>query len=232
LIKQFGSAAGGSCHWFCDVCNPKAIDVLKLVQQVKDKNNELDNRLLSVEEKVEKMDNEFEERVTSSVRSVVREEVHEARMREERKLNVVIKNLPEDESDAEMFRRVVAALGLEQNIVDGVKLDRVGTKSNPERPRPLRVQCVEAKQRKDLLSNSKKLARNADFSKVFIDQDLTKNEQIEQKALREELKQKRALNDGMRYKISRKKVVVVEEKDLQSGQGSANGGGSEVQKKE
>jgi hypothetical protein len=47
LIKQFGSVAGGSCHWFCDVCNPKAIDVLKLVQQVKDKNNELDNRLLS-----------------------------------------------------------------------------------------------------------------------------------------------------------------------------------------
>jgi hypothetical protein len=61
---------------------------------------------------------------------------------------------------------------------------------------------------------------------------LTKNEQIEQKALREELKQKRALNDGMRYKISRKKVVVKEEKDLQSGQGAANGGGTEVQKKE
>jgi hypothetical protein len=47
---------------------------------VKDKNSELDNRLLSVEETVEKMDNEFEVRVASSVRSVVREDVHEARM--------------------------------------------------------------------------------------------------------------------------------------------------------
>jgi hypothetical protein len=33
-----------------------------------------------VEEKVEKMDDEFEVRVASSVRSVVREEVHEARV--------------------------------------------------------------------------------------------------------------------------------------------------------
>lgn len=190
MMKQFASS-GGSCHWFCNVCDPKAIDVLRMVQQVRDKNCELDTRLTSVESKVEKIDREFDERVTVSVRAVVREEVYEAKLRDERKMNIVVKNLPEEKSDKIAFGGIAKVLGLKPEAVEGVTLERVGTQKDG-RPRPLRVQCNSSQQRRDILSNSMKLSHVEAYKKVFISRDLTKAEQKQQKELRDELREKRS----------------------------------------
>lgn len=98
--------------FFCKGCNPKALDLLKLVHSIKEKNNELHAMMQTVEVKVEAIDKSLEERVEKAVKRIVRKEVHESRQREERRLNVVIKNLLEETPDSDALNGVVRAWGL------------------------------------------------------------------------------------------------------------------------
>lgn len=55
------TVCGDSFHWFCNVCNPKALDVLRMVQSLKDKNDELEARIVNVEGKLTDQGNDFTE---------------------------------------------------------------------------------------------------------------------------------------------------------------------------
>lgn len=219
VMKQ---ASGELFHWFCNGCNNKAIDVLKLVQTIKEKNDELDGRMSSVEAKVHALDSQFEERVSSSVKKVVREEVFEARMREERRLNIVVKNLPEERPDDEAWLELVQAMGV-PGIGEVNGCSRIGKAGAEGKPRPLKVECASSSQKQKLLRNSNKLARAAEgkFKNVFLNRDLTRTEQNEQRQLREELKKMKEENPAKRFVIRRNAVVELTEQDEARGGGGA-----------
>ena len=89
---EFIRAQGEQLHWFCKRCNPKALDVMKLVQGLRDKHDELQTRVEELESKVNTMDDmkgEFKDKVTN----VVREEMYEMREKESKENNIVLRNV-------------------------------------------------------------------------------------------------------------------------------------------
>ena len=48
-------AGGDNLHWFCPACNPKALDTIKLVQTIREKNDKLEKKIDSVESVVEEI---------------------------------------------------------------------------------------------------------------------------------------------------------------------------------
>jgi hypothetical protein len=163
------------------------------------------------------------------VRKVVREEVFEARMKDERKLSIIVKNLPEDKPDLEAWSELVSAMSLSE-IVEVKKCSRIGQSRNDGTPRPLKVECTSSKQKQRLLQNSKILARAEEkFRVVYLHKDLTQKEQAEQKQLRDELKKVREENPGKKYVIRKNRVVEVEEQSAWGEPGAAaaaSGGGA------
>jgi hypothetical protein len=171
--------------------------------------------------RVQALDSQFEDRVYNSVKKVVREEVLEAKMKEERSLNIVVKNLPEDKPDSEAWAELVQAMGV-TDAGDISKCSRIGTAGTNGRPRPLKVECTSNSQ-KQKLRNSSKLASATEekFRGIFLNRDLTRSEQAEQKQFREDLKRMKEENPNKRFVIKRNRVVEASERG-QGGRDSAD----------
>ncbi|KAK3886114.1 hypothetical protein Pcinc_009691 [Petrolisthes cinctipes] len=73
-------------HWFCSGCDNKAIDVLKLVNNLKESNAKL--QLINIK-------NMKSEKFKEETRNMIREELYEAKDREGRECNLVIKGIDE-----------------------------------------------------------------------------------------------------------------------------------------
>ena len=85
---------GEQLHWFCKAYNSKAIEVLKLVQGLKDQQDKLEAKVDELTPRVEEIDNIKGNR-KEMVCSVVREELYEIREREAKSANVIIRNFEE-----------------------------------------------------------------------------------------------------------------------------------------
>ena len=238
---MFGNKVEGF-HWFCSICQPNAIDVIKTVQHIKEKHDQLDARMTAVEEKLEGMDNCFDDRVQHTVRSVmqeemtklkdtvsqsldgasnhpkvgaetirdlVKDEIAEARQRDNRRLNLIVKNLPENGKDDKDVEALVKTLGLKTREARMIKFERIGKADG--RPRLVKVKCDRSDQKRKILENCKKLADNETYKDVYVCRDMTKAEQKAQKELRDELKRKRNVKDGKKYFIRGNKVVSEDE---------------------
>lgn len=206
-------------HWYCTLsCNRVAskylsnmahIDAkIEIIADKVDKicEGEFPPKMAEALEKLMKQGNvrELEE---ESLKGAVRGEVKEAILREQRRLNLVVKGLQEDEQgdSGQMLDKMVGAMGLSAEWEGG--WSRIRRAGKVGRTRPLIFTCRDSEQRWKILTYSKNLANTNDYKSVYVGRDLTRAEQGEQRELREKLKQKRELNDGKRYAIRKGAVV-------------------------
>jgi hypothetical protein len=209
-------------HWYCALsCNRVATKYLSNLAHV-------DERISGIADAVQKIsEGEFPPKMAEALgklvgqrhggvmdekflRDAVRGEVKEALLREQRKMNLVVKNLPEEGQDVQALDQLVQAMGLSEDWQGGWgHTHRVGKKKN-EKGRPLIVTCRDSNQRTSILSHCRKLAQTPTYREVFISRDLTRMEQGEQRELRRRLKQLRDQQDGKKYAIRKGEVVEVQ----------------------
>ena len=134
--------------------------------------------------------------------------------REKRKLNVVVHNLPEDDSetlaertirDQEIFKDVIKA-GMNLNI-HPTRSFRVGKKLD-DRPRLLIVTLDSAETKIELLKMAPQLRYLTTWKRIYVTPDLSKKEREEGKRLREELAARRQTGET-NLVIKRGRIVTV-----------------------
>ena len=110
---------------------------------------------------------------------------------------LIVSGLPEQtsgsvderrEADEEAIESVGRAVGISK--VDPEEIRRIG-KMQPGRPRLLRFKCSNGDIRSTLLRTSKDLKKHHQYTNVFINRDLTRQQREQSKHLRLELKRRR-----------------------------------------
>ena len=220
------SACGDSFHWFCKTCNPKALDVLRVVQTLKDKNDELEARLETVEGKLTSVGEEFKdfkerqeqiniglaEKVDKKLNESTSESVAEMREREMRKEYLIFFNIPESKKedskerirdDMEQLKEILQTV--EASDSEPQHLIRLGPKGTE--PRPLKARFKRQEDCWKVLKGTENL-RGTDF---FISRDMTPLEREERRALVKLKKEKEAESEAKgeeaKWKIRRGKVI-------------------------
>ena len=112
----------------------------------------------------------------------VREEVYEAKQRDMRRKNVIVRNLPEpteDKTDEDNIKLLTDELGITQkvNITEAMRLGKEGKKDGDDRPRLLKLECESLEQVQLFLNNSRKLMNCRSMKDVYIGKDWTKKQQ-------------------------------------------------------
>ena len=125
--------------------------------------------------------------------------------------NLIIRGLPEqnsgsvverNEADLDRVQDILQAIGVDKkSVTDAYRLGRI----IPNRPRPLKIKCKKEDTKREILIRAKTLKNSQDFKKVYIDRDMTVEEQRKQKILRAELMKRRI--GGENVVIRRGRVV-------------------------
>ena len=169
---------GEQLHWFCKTCNSKAIEVLKLVQGLKDQQAKLEEKVEELTTRVEEIDSikgNHKERVCI----VVREELCEIREREAKSANVIIRNLEEIKEggrwkdDKELVEHLVHNV-LGQKDVEVVSTGRVPENKIDGRNRLVVVTLGTRTMKVKVLRVAKSLRSKDQWKQVYISADETK----------------------------------------------------------
>ena len=140
----------------------------------------------------------------------IKVEVSEMLEREKRKLNLVIYGIEEtnsEEATKEKVNDIVKVVGLD---VSKIKyFGRVGRQVEGSRPRIVRVVCEDAESKRDLLKAANRLKGVEGFGSIYVGLDMTKTQQVQDKNLRDKLKDIRAVHKDA--KINNGEIVVFEE---------------------
>jgi hypothetical protein len=140
------------------------------------------------------------------MRKDIRMGVVEELEREKRRTNLVLMGVPEgdDGEGREIVTDVVNGLVPEVKV-EFVIVGRIGKKGNVARP--VRIRVDEQGHRRKLLARAKDLKGKEGLDKIYIMPDLTRLQQQEDKALRDEVKRLRTAGEtGVRIE---KGVVVI-----------------------
>ena len=141
-----------------------------------------------------------------AARREIRTEVIEEMEREKRRSNIVLMGVPEEGEQGEgeeIVRDVVRGL-VPEATVEFVVVGRIGKKG--EGNRPVRVRVEDQGHRRKLLSRAKELKGKENLQRIYLVPDLTKMQQLEDKALRDEVKSRR-LRGEIGVKIEKGVVV-------------------------
>ena len=140
----------------------------------------------------------------------VKEEVKEAKALQAIKNNIIISGIPESDNDTAKVNTLISEeLGIVTEIDSVLRLG----KSNPERPRLLKVVIPSSENRQKILLKAKDLRKSTCKStreNVYIRPDQTKKQQLESKNLRDEVRARRLQNPDKFYRIVK---GVIEELD-------------------
>lgn len=200
-----------------------------LISSMKDEFDSLKETISSLYSRVEKLEEDnkillknYQDLINNSVNSKgknhqlehsdqVESVLQEVEQRYARRKNVIIKGLPEEDvgspsersaKDLENAHNVFRALGVDNARINEVfRLGRI----NPDRPRLLRVQCQSENIRKGILRKSCTLRNIEGYKNIFVNKDLTLEEQRQRKLLRDELTRRR--NEGENVVIRKGRVV-------------------------
>ena len=122
----------------------------------------------------------------------------ELEQRHARRKNVIIRGLLEQDSgstlergktDLETAKNVLQRIGIEGSMIKEVsRLGRI----IPGRPRLLKVKCNKTETQKEILRNAKRLKSIEGYRNIYINKDMTIEEQRRQNDLRKELIRRRA----------------------------------------
>ena len=238
---DFIMTQGNQLHWFCKACNSKAIEVLKLVQGIKDRQDDLDTKFTELSKQVDDMA-EVKGQYGDKVRQVAREEYYEAKQREERIANIVIRNAKEienelgqdrdedetddDEDEHNAWTTVRIVENIVQTVLGHADVKVVSAKRVPDKKTPGKNRAIVAtlgnRNMKDkVLRVAKQLRDKQGWRDVYIGPDHTKVERERDYHLRVELKMRR--DNGEADLVIRKgKIVNREDKDTMGDNKEAN----------
>ena len=136
-------------------------------------------------------------RIAQTEGSLLTDTVEELEERQSRKKNIVIFGLPEascakersDSIDKQRFSELMTALNLDEEIHSADRCFRLGSRGSQQRP--LKVILRSADLRDSILKSASKLGKlpkGHKFKEVYLKEDLTRLQQLQQKSLRSELK--------------------------------------------
>jgi hypothetical protein len=137
-------------------------------------------------------------------------EVSEVMEREKRKNNLVIFGIDETNDEfatKDRVKEIISAVGLEENKVK--YFGRVGRNATGPRPRSVRVVCEDAETKRSFLKSAFKLKTIEGYANIYVSSDLTKMQQIQDKKLRDKLKEIRLSNRDA--KINNGEIVIFED---------------------
>ena len=201
-------------HWYCDRCNRNSANFAKILGSLKSRQDSFDQRLIEVEGRLGNLETEIPKDGydKDSIISLLKDDIQESLDQERRRLNLIIKNIPEQENELEFVNGMLR----DEDISDGriLSAERIGpVKENELRRgesmycRPVRITCPDTMTKWKILKKSKSLRNSKKgYNQIFIDLDLTKSQRIKEKELRDELRRRR--DDGERnIGIKKGKIV-------------------------
>jgi len=151
--------------------------------------------------------NEFKESLSQGQNEAVdKDDVLEAVEIERRRMNLVIMGVTEEEKDKEAVNEILTKLIGNKVSASISSVERLGRKTG--KIRPIRVVLNNLDVRYELLCKSKDLSKIDEFRKVFIMPDLTRKQQVQDKKLRDIVKELRD-NGEKQVRIKKGKVIKV-----------------------
>ena len=172
-------------------------EIVDLKDQLKSSNDNASQAMKTVQS-VQKQTAASSEQVKTTVLTEIQEQ-------EKRKANLVIYNLKESSSDTASERKehdsasikevlsTIEVSDLQEDKIQSIRrlgplTDQTKEPTTPGKPRPLLLSFKSSSDRTKVLSSAKKLA-NSSLKHISICPDLTKNQQKEDRELRDEVKQ-------------------------------------------
>ena len=195
--------------------------IIEKYGEILTENNNLKMKVDNIEKKIEntKLNENTkysdQEAIKVRVEECMRNRVEEERLKEYKKNNVIIFNLKESlKSEAEEREQddseVAFKIFEEEMKVTSFYLQRsfrIGKKSEDNnKPRPLLVELGSEKEKWAVIGKTANLRNSTKFGVIYVNRDMTKDEQELEKQLREELKGKREQGEEG-WKIKKGKVV-------------------------
>ena len=148
--------------------------------------------------------------ITNTPNRIIKVEVSELMERDKRKNNLVIFGIEEtnDENATKVkINEITRAVGLDENKIK--YFGRVGRLVAGAKPRIVRVVCEDAETKRRFLKESNRLKTMEGFANTYVAIDLTKAQQVQDKNLRDKLKEYRESNKEAR--INNGEIVVFED---------------------
>ena len=192
-----------NCHWLCDGCNHEGVfDELREINIIKAQINQLNEKFEILSRKVEGQPTRTHEAQGASRNDMVNF-IREEREIEKRKNNLCFFNMPESADDNVALKNLcVDKLGLQPQEVQITETIRVG-RAAENKPKVLIAKFSDSSSRRKVLRNANKLRNyvpQGSTLKIFISPDYTKIQQVFQKALRAELKDRREAGENVYIK--------------------------------
>ena len=209
--------------WFCQKCESSVAFALKTFNEVKKRQDEIEDKLNKVSdlllenvknteqisERMDKIDNLIEVRVADYFKE--REE------KERKKLNIIIHGIPESMKkepgdrkgeDTTVVKKIFSKLGVEAEVDNVIRLGKVVENGN----RLTKVVLNDFEKKREILNNAKRLKSCQEFGRIFISPDMTREEREQDKKLRDEVKNKRDTEqrDGYKWVIKNRKVICLD----------------------
>ena len=169
------------------------------------KNAELENRCQKLEDQSRNISS------IKDLRSETEDLLYEIEERQKRRKHLIVAGLPECSNgtleeraakDEETLRELSRGIGLENFDVEEVR--RIGRISS-SKPRLLRVKCYDNESKIAMLRKARSLRHLPQYSKVYINPDLTLFQREQNKQLRTELRRRREM--GEKVTIRRGQIV-------------------------
>lgn len=135
----------------------------------------------------------------------IRAIIEDEKEKERKKTNIILFNLTETENEDENVKNIVTALEIPDAVIESTK--RLGRKTITGKPRPLIISFDNRANKYEALKKSRALRNIDKYKHVVVKPDMTKLEQLKDRALVSELKQRR--DAGENVKIKRGKIITL-----------------------
>ena len=220
-VAVYDYLGGKGLHWYCEGCDGKMAELMRVISKVEEKVVKLEadlkveiegvkvdfmEKLRKVEEKLDKMTEDgIQVRGEGNGEAgLSRRDVIEQIERDKRKTNLMVMGIKEGEGELAVIKGMGNKIGV--GIADGDILDvqRVGRREG-NKNRPVKVVLKNMDQRAEILKKRVNL-KGTEYRDYYFSPDLTPQQQVLDKKLRDKLKELRAVGNGI-YKIKNGTIV-------------------------
>ncbi|KAK3876812.1 hypothetical protein Pcinc_018430 [Petrolisthes cinctipes] len=215
-LKDANEILGGQQHWFCKVCNVKALDVLKLVNNLKESNDVLTKRM----DKGVKELNNLAEKDSNENNLDDSDENNldnpDESSSDERDPMGISKLANDKDIVKHMFDKVLQAGNIQ--VLEAKRIPEV-KKYGDDKPRMILTKLVSVDLKFQALRKAKTLGSNEAWKGVLIEPDRTKAEREHHYHLRKELKQRKKQREK-NVTIRSGKITTIKKGNIQRAESS------------
>ena len=207
--------------WFCDYCCTAFPGVKKVMVQI----GSLEDKYTNLEERVDKLEENSQNE--KKIKEFCRKELLEQQEIEKRKLNLVVFNVPESEEQSPESKKADDIEKINELLDGPMKLDaeyiqiqnpfrlgalKAGKPNEPQKPRPIKITVDSFDHKNKILKANAELRKETGkFKSLFFTPDLTQMQRKEAFLLREQLRYQKNVLKKQNVKISRGRIVEIEQ---------------------